>query len=359
MYPFRSLVSLAAALWFSGSPLFAAPEEGSEVSSGDRNSETTFVLWNVRNFGVSDHFIAGQRREAIMKPASELQAMVAILKRLDPDVVAFNEIISAPDDRYLHALQALLKRHGLDYPHLATVQGDDPRIQNALLSRLPLSDVRQLDTESFNLQRHSASTGASMPVTLRPLRGFLSATVTLPGPQPIGLVVAHLKSKASATEFNGQDPSLPGDEVLRLEETKLLLAALDRVREEAPTRPLILLGDLNDTPNSKTLRHIRAWSHADEPDHPLLVDLELTDYLGDRWTHFYYPEKAYNVLDYIWVSSALLPQIDRTKSFVYREKDGEPSRYQTMSASDHRPLVLTIKDQNKVPKDQAASANKP
>lgn len=338
----RRFLLFAAVFWLGliALSLRAAPEE---ASSTPGDEETTLVLWNVRNFGVSDHFIAGQLREGIMKPASELQAMVAILKRLDPDILALNEIISAPDDRYLHALQALLKRHGLDYPHLATVQGDDPRIQNALLSRLPLQANRQLQSESFTLQRHSASTGASMPVTLRPLRGFLYATVTLPGQQEVGLIVTHLKSKAKAPEFNQKAPRLPGDEVIRLEETNLLLAALDQLRREAPSRPLILLGDLNDTPNSRTLRRLRKWSQSDEPEHPSLVDLELTDYLGDRWTHFYYPEKAYNVLDYIWVSPSLLPQVDRAKSYVYREKDGDASRYQTMSASDHRPLVLTLK----------------
>ncbi len=352
--PCRILL-LTAALWLTG--WVGASDAATEATEAAPSpNQTTIVLWNLRNFGVSDHFIAGQLREGIMKPASELQAMVAILKRLDPDVLALNEIISAPDDRFLHALQALLKRHGLDYPHLATVRGHDSRIQNALLSRLPLQDIRQLDTESFTLQRHSASTGASMPETLRPLRGFLYATVELPGPQQVGLVVAHLKSKADAPEFDQKEAMLTGDEVLRLEETKLLLTALDRLSKESPERPVILLGDLNDTPNSRTLRRIREWSRSDEPDQPSLIDLELTDYLGDRWTHFYYPEKAYNVLDYIWVSSSLLPQVDRAKSFVYREKDSDASRYQTISASDHRPLILTLRAKAG---DQAASASNP
>jgi len=332
---------LAWLLWaaFLATPL---PAQETAPATARQPGETRIVLWNVRNFGVSDHFVAGQRREGIMKPASEVQAMVAILKELDPDILAVNEVISAPDGRYVKALQALLKRAGLDYPHLATCRGSDDRIQNVLLSRLPLSDVRNLGGKPFTLQRHSASTGKSMPVEMTPLRGFLHATAKLPDGTELGLVVAHLKSKAREPEFRGKDPDIPGQEAIRLEEMQLLTQAIDPLIRRHPDRPLVLLGDLNDTPGSRTMAWMHDWSAILRGGKATMLDLALTDYHGDRWTHFYYPEKAYNVLDYIFVTPNLKPRLREPGCFIYREPANAPTPLQTATASDHRPLVITL-----------------
>ncbi|MEM1057868.1 MAG: endonuclease/exonuclease/phosphatase family protein [Verrucomicrobiota bacterium] len=319
--------------------------------------EVRIVLWNVRNFGVSDHFVAGKRREDIMKPAAEIQSMVAILQALDPDILAVNEVISAPDDRYVRALSALLKRAGLDYPHLATVRGSDDRIQNVLLSRLPLRDIRQLDEDSFTLRRRSASTGQTLPVELRPLRGFLYATAELPDGGELGLVVAHLKSKAREPDIEGPDPDVPGDEAIRLEETQLLAQAIRRLQADHPDRPLVLLGDLNDTPNSASVRLLAQSVAAPEAERAALVDLQLTDYHGDRWTHFYFPAKAYNVLDYIWVSPSLRDRLRPDACFVYRAAETAGPRLVSATASDHRPLVITLKPHAAA--GQASSASSP
>ncbi len=214
------------------------------------------VWWNIENFGEADRFIDDRRVDHAMKPPSEINAVVAILKRLNPDILGVAEVIQAPADRYLKLLQSLLKQAGLDYPYVSTAHGEDTRIQAVLFSRFPIRAEAPFVDDSFPVTLASPGTGEEMASRFRVGRGFVNAQVEVAPGVLVQVMLAHLKSKRAEPGVAGEGTGESGDEVVRHHEAEALRRHLDDFVRDHPAADLLVMGDFNDGPNSRSLRPV-------------------------------------------------------------------------------------------------------
>jgi endonuclease/exonuclease/phosphatase family metal-dependent hydrolase len=315
--------------------------------------EFTVCVWNLQNFGVTDRFVQNRPVKAAMKPEKEIHSAMAILRRIDPDIVGFSEIIQAPEDAYVNLLRARLKKAGLDYPYFSTVRGEDPRIQCAVFSRFPILKEEPLHTETFKATLKSKSTGEKTEVRMRVCRGFINTVFEVEPGYPLRIVQAHLKSRRAAEEVVSDQPNEPGDAYIRRNEAVILKNALNRILEKNPGEKLLAMGDFNDVPRSKAVKTILGSKGAKVR----MYDLWLRDWLGDWWTHYYIPDNQYERIDYMVASAPLFRDWVASKSYVYRQKPEDGPEYNTYLPSDHRPLVAVFDTQKKSatgPKDTAS-----
>jgi endonuclease/exonuclease/phosphatase family metal-dependent hydrolase len=245
-----------------------------------------------------------------------------LLKRLDPDILAVEEI---GGETALQHLQSSLKREGLVYPEYEHVTGFDTNVTIGVLSRWPIVTRRSHANESYLLQGRR----------LRLTRGIIDVEVETPGKHKLRVLAAHLKSKRQSSVADEED--MRTQEGLRLRQ--LVEEHLSRDSQAA----LAVLGDLNDTKDSLTVRTVIGRGKA------ALVDVRPAEPLGDvtiravgkaesrvvTWTHYYAKEDSYERIDFILVSPALAKFLDRSNTYVLAVPDwGE--------ASDHRPILATF-----------------
>jgi endonuclease/exonuclease/phosphatase family metal-dependent hydrolase len=296
------------------------------------------ALWNVQNYGVTDRFIDGKRVPAAMKPDAEVQAMVAILKRIDADILGLVEIIQDPEDKYLRGIRELLKKNGLDYPYYATCRGEDTRIQTLLLSRFPILREDHVTDATYNTTIKDGKSGATKTVLRRMERGINQAIIQIRPGIELRTMLIHLKSKRAFPEVVSDIKDEPGDGFIRRNEALIVRGTMIRALQANPTERILLMGDFNDTIRSRALSTILG----SRGDTHRVFDLWLRDWLGDWWTHFYLPEQTYARIDYMIASQQLFSEWDRERSYVYRQREGDGPEFNPATASDHRPLVAVF-----------------
>jgi endonuclease/exonuclease/phosphatase family metal-dependent hydrolase len=267
--------------------------------------------YNVENWLTMERFENGQAAPNRPKPESEKEAVVKIICALKPDVLGLVEIGTRDD---LADLQQRLKTAGLDLPHSEWSEGDDPTRHVALLSRFPIlhrnsrSDLRfDLDGKTYGLNR-----------------GILDVTIQPSPDDPLRLIGVHLKSRRELPNLN--------QAAMRAKEAWLVRRHLDEILSSDSKEKIVLFGDLNDTKNEYPIREIIGVRGT--PTY--MMDLWLTDELGDRWTHFWQAADTYSRIDYILVSPALVQRVDRDHSGIDRSSAWH-------AASDHRAIYVTLK----------------
>jgi endonuclease/exonuclease/phosphatase family metal-dependent hydrolase len=298
----------------------------------------TVCVWNVQNYGITDRFIDGKRVPAAMKPESEIKSMLAILKRIDADILGLIEVLQDPENRYIKEIQSRLKEAGLDYPHIATCTGEDKRIQTLLLSRFPIVREDHVTEPSYKTTLKDGKNGATTTVQRRMERGINQAIVQIrPGLQ-LRTMLVHLKSKRAFPEVISDLKDEPGDGFVRRNEALIVRGTMTRALQAQPQERILLMGDFNDTMRSRTLSTILG----SKSDTHRVYDLWLRDWLGDWWTHFYIPEYSYSRIDYMVASQQLFSEWDREKSSVYRHNQTDGPEFNHANASDHRPLIAVF-----------------
>jgi endonuclease/exonuclease/phosphatase family metal-dependent hydrolase len=297
--------------------------------------------WNIENFGLASHHSKEGQVYYKMKPDEEIGAVISILKKLNPDVLGVNEIIQDPQNKYLQLFKSKLHEAGLEYPYMSTTQGEDPRIQNLLLSRFPIVEDAPLNQDTFDVTQRSRSTGEERTLKMRMERGIVNCAVQITPSYRLHVMLVHFKSRLPSPTIVSDNPHEYGDQVIRHNEAAILKAAIDREMAKDPQEKLIVMGDFNDGPKSKTMDTIL---DSKSPQHPV-EELPLVDSLGDQWTHYYDFTDDYTRIDHQFVSHALQPEWVADKSFIYRKNAGDPPELDTYKASDHRPLysVFSVK----------------
>lgn len=202
--------------------------------------------------------------------AAKEQFIRDMLRDLDSDVIGFQEVFSAAEFR------ALLNDAG--YPHVEILEDppfdqetpDAPKVfrgpVNALASRHPILNARVLPStpETEPDGQLSADSGFR--------RGIIEAEIAIPGLEsPLAVYVCHLKSKGAFVDTDGVEalPDWPSrwrrhlreralkdaNQVIRRASEAMMLyeAVMNRI-EANPLQPVVVMGDLNDTPDSFTLR---------------------------------------------------------------------------------------------------------
>lgn len=302
------LLSLPVVSRGQSSPATASPEP-----------PLRFVAWNLRNYLAMERRISGETVPDAPKPEREVEAVVATLVELKPDLLGVCEI---GDAAFVADLQSRLKRRGVDLPHVERVTSADGWNRNlALLSRHPM------------VARHSRTdlTYLIGQTRLPVQRGILDVTVAPNPGYRLRLIGLHLKSKREVPEAD--------ESAMRRNEAHLAREHLNAIFDAEPGVNLLVYGDFNDTPDQPAPRTVRGQFGS--PGY--LADLRPEDAHGQRWTHFWSFADTYARLDYLLASEGLEPEIVRDSRRIPLRPDWE-------TASDHRPLQVDLIPVDRTPK---------
>ena len=258
------------------------------------------------------------------KPVAERQLLADRIKRMSLDVLAVQEV----ED--IDTLRQFV-RDELDglYEHAVLIEGNDPRmIDVGLLSRRPLGGVT-------SWQHIADPDDPSKPVFSRDL---LQVQVLKDNRREIlfTVFVNHLKSHY--VPFDVHDAEAEATRANELRRRQSQAAATIIASQMRPNSSYIVLGDMNDPPDSEFLRPLTA-----SPTLKLVSGLsnakETRPAPGQpppptsAWTERFKPAgkpAEYTLMDQIWLSPALAPRladafIDRRTKVSGDGSDHDPS----------------------------------
>lgn len=244
------------------------------------------------------------------------------IKALNADVIALQEI--GPTATLLE-LQSSLRSEGVNYPYSEFVTGFDTNIFVAVLSKFPFSARHSHTNEHYLLNGRR----------LQMSRGIAEVEIRVNARYTFTLFSAHLKSKRPVGVANEAD--------MREEEAKLLRSIIDAHLKSNPNANFVVMGDFNDTRDSKPVRTLIGRGKS------RLVDTRPAERNGDTlhsgipghsprnitWTHYYGLEDTYSRIDYILLSPGMAHEWNPSASYVLAQPNWG-------LASDHRPLVVAF-----------------
>lgn len=277
---------------------------------GARAETLTLATYNVENYVAANRMVDGMYRENYPKPEAAKAALRSVIRSLDADLLALQEIGS---EAHLEELRRDLKSEGVDYPFFAWLEAADKDRHVALLSRRPLTAVVRHTDLTFSYL------GRETPVK----RGLLEVRIATTAGE-LTLFVFHLKSRYT------DEASDPQSQLRRAGEAE---AIRDRVLRQFPdpsSARFLVLGDCNDSPGSRPLRALtqrgrRTIAHL----------LPAADSRGETWTHYYRREDVYSRVYYILASPALAPTVVNGAAVICDLPE-------TAAASDHRPVSVRL-----------------
>ena len=276
--------------------------------------EIVVAAYNVQNYVSAAPKGPGDKSATRAKPEKEIEALIRIIKDVNPDILGVCEMGSA--ERF-EDFKKRLNEAGLGYVDSEYLVAADEDRHLALVSRFPIVARNSRGDVSYRLN------GRQEKVK----RGFLDVTVQVNPGYQLRMVGVHLKSKL---------PTPEGEALIRRLEAQQLRKHLDGILSAAPETNLVCYGDFNDTKNAPAIQEIMGPKKA--PMH--MADLWARDNVGDKWTHYWRTADEYSRIDYLFVSPALFREVILEKSQVYR------SEYWN-DASDHRPVFTTIVAENR------------
>ena len=277
-----------------------------------RAQTLTLATYNIENYCPANRMTADGFRGDYPKPEAEKQALRAVIRSLGADVIVLQEIGPRP---YLEELRRDLAGEGLDYPHAIVVEAEDRDRHLGLLSKLPLKSV----------VRHTDLDFAYFGHREKVKRGLLEAVIATAAGD-VTIFAVHLKSRLSD---RADDPL---SALRRAAEATAVRDCILRLRPDPGAARYVILGDCNDTRNSRTLQRLERRGQT-----VVAERLPAADSRGETWTEDFRREDTYTQLDHILVSPGLLAAVRDRRARIF---DGAG----VAAASDHRPLfvVLTV-----------------
>lgn len=305
----------------TATPTDEAPVSDLALVDQDRyrpgEDEFSVMTYNTLRYSLEDRDHDGQRDDP--KPPEERDALISLIAEVDPDVLALEEI---GDAAIFAELKQALETAGLAYGFEEFLQrnaNSDRQVNLAVLSRLPI-----VSHQSHTDDVYTIGDAKDVPVA----RGFIDVDIGVNPAYRFKLMVAHLKSKVYHEL---------GQTEMRRNEARLLNKHVRTALKEDPRMNLLVVGDLNDTYESRAIREVIGNQT------PYLFDLRPKDFVGDAWTHFRRRHDEYSRIDYMLASEYMLPEVVTEKTRVVRD----PRTYQ---ASDHRPVVAVFRAQDVAPR---------
>jgi len=273
---------------------------------GQAVAETFSVMtYNLHQYALMDRDDDGAADDP--KPKAEREAVVALIAKERPDVLAVQEM---GGKTVFGEFREALGAAGLDYPYAELLQRGRWEINLAVLSRFPIVSAQHHTNDWYTIGP------AKVPVS----RGFLDVTIQVNSDYQFRLLSAHLKSKVY---------SKLGQTEMRRNEARLLNKNIRAILKESPGLNLLVVGDMNDDYQSAPLREVSGRRGGK------MTDLRPVDSAGDAWTYFMAARDQYNRLDYFFVSEGMLPEVLKERSRIVRDP-------LTIRASDHRPLIAVF-----------------
>lgn len=242
----------------------------------------TLATFNVRNLfdNVPPHVIgqldrdgfnAWAQKRARALYARKLDAIAAMLSRIDADLVALQEV---EGQRVLEDLRALLPSAG--YAHLAAGAQDERGISCGVLSRYPLSNVEIHGAGELTFPTFADGEPRAFQGRLRSRRGVLEVNATLPDGGSLCALVVHLKSPRPLARVGADNTPIEPDghfaaaegaaraTVVRIAEALQVRSLVEARLMRDSRMQLAVLGDFNEEPSSVVVRAI-AGELADPP----------------------------------------------------------------------------------------------
>ncbi len=272
-----------------------------------RDSVFTIATYNVLNLfdAYDDPYFRDEQTVPVPKPAEELEALVDVIRSLDADLLALQEVENRGGLRRLKS--RFLKE--LHYRDPVLYEGNDLRgIDVALLSRFPVGQVT-----SYRHIQFPRGDGK----TTRFSRDLIRVRVRPAADLWIDIYVVHLKSGSKGS-----------DREKRKAEATKVREILDTECQKDPRYRFIILGDFNDRRSSETVQIIEGAG-----DGRFFC---LTDELDSDTTITFVRNASRAQLDYIFCSPSMKTLfISGSVRVVNSDK--------TTVASDHRPVVASFR----------------
>ncbi|MEM6909950.1 MAG: endonuclease/exonuclease/phosphatase family protein [Verrucomicrobiota bacterium] len=280
----------------------------------------TFVSFNVWNYLEMNRRVEGVYTKNAPKPEQEIQPLIQLLSEIKPQILSISEIGTAED---LKDLQTRLAEAGVELPHSHFHTSADRYRRLAILSEFPIIDHDSQGDLTYQIDN------LELPFS----RGILDVTLRLQSDYLLRVLGVHLKSKREVKEAD--------QELMRLNEARLVRQHVDAILAEAPETNLLVAGDFNAYSNEEPIR----TTHGGFGSANYLWAIPLADDRGERWTHHWKWADVYSRLDYAFSNRALYPEIDFETSHIGRNPT-------SLQGSDHRPLVVYIQPTNReIPSD--------
>ncbi|OHE88822.1 MAG: hypothetical protein A3G75_15465 [Verrucomicrobia bacterium RIFCSPLOWO2_12_FULL_64_8] len=281
------------------------------LAAGGLWAETlTIATYNVENYVAEDRMVEGTYRPDYPKPEATKQALRTAIRALDADLLVLQEMGPPP---YLEELRRDLRTEGMVYAHAALAEAADSVRHVAVLSRRPF---KRTTTHAHLEFRYF---GALEKVK----RGLLEIALDVPGGE-LTVFALHLKSRFT------DRPDDPLSALRRAGEAEVIRNFILRRFPDPTAARFLIIGDCNDTKDSKPLRLLTARGKT------VIAELiEAADSRGEIWTHFYRKGDSYARVDHFLVSPGLRPAVAGGGA---RIGDGPGVR----EASDHRPVMLRL-----------------
>jgi endonuclease/exonuclease/phosphatase family metal-dependent hydrolase len=268
-------------------------------------------------------YIDAPFNDVLPKTESSRKIVRQSIRALNADVLALEEIGST---NALLELRSALQKEGLHYEFWDWMQAKDTNLHLAFFSKVPIVSRTHFTNEAFLYAGKRNFVG----------RGFEQIEIE---PEPgfrLAILSAHLKSKRIMAEADQQS--------LREEEAQVLRERVDDYLRAHARGNLIVLGDLNDSISSRTLRTVVGRGKT------ALFDTRPAERNGDSdansnarflprriiWTHYFGRDETYSRLDYILLSPLLRGRFDPGSSFI-------PQIPNWGTGSDHRPVVIGLR----------------
>lgn len=320
-------------------PVLSNPDIRFGVSEIPAKAPGTFRLttWNVENLfdDKDDPSNTWGEEPTSTKPQAHRDAAGAAIKRLDPDVLALEEIES------LEALKWFLDDQKLAdiYPHVVSLDAGDGRgIEQAVISKFPLSNPRNWEDRTL-ADKHPdlLSDGKPNPDFEKPIkmaRSPLVVDVQVPGsfagtgkPYMLTLMVLHAKSGR-------------GYAFQREAEARRLVEIVKEMSTDDPKRNLVVLGDFNAR---KSDLSFQTYTSVD-PSGGGLFDVFGDVNPGDPRVQSHVTNR---IIDHILLNPAARTELVSGSRFVYAMPLPPSNPFDAPKpvgyASDHLPVSIDLK----------------
>ena len=296
--------------------LFSATASADEISIGS---------YNVRNFlDVFDDPYANDEEVAV-KPREDIQRLAGAIKKLDADVVVFQEL----ENEYV--LQAMIDEFlpTAGYRYVAAQRTNSGRgINLGVISRLPIDELRSYRMQTLT---HPDAPGREWQFARDVMRVTLDAGID----RPVEVFCVHLKSNRSG----------PGDEnssLYRTAEAMRVKQIIAAEVEKDPEMLAVVAGDFNSNYETRpdqprpwpAMEHLLADDRPGQP--PLLTDMHA--HLSDEQRVTIPGDGRYPpaTFDYILATPAMAKRYVKNSARIV-------STPGLTSGSDHLPIAAAFK----------------